>query len=476
MEKRKDAEEEEEEDSGDEEQLQRVHRSPELYIVSKFSLAAYLICWTLLTLLQRLRSSMPGPQVQEALEEAPSDPGRADECRESRESGGWTERTADGTVLRRDSWDGEDGFSSLVEAEHLYTEWRLENGLEAGDSRAQSDEQNPYCERESVDQTRQPEDVEELSEERTVVQSKEDVADTGNSDSRSSETLETLETLKTFEKESTSLQSTEEPGELTSNRLPGSQSEGVYTDLYKDFTRCPNKGDTDTVSEIRSTEAERKNLHSLDVYSTDDICECIDNKKERSGAHIKNNSIDVENKEKKQDFTQNRKETQTTQHTHSVDNSIDAHCVNQSTVTSTSNTKHTTACQSCLLPNLKTYNIDTEKSTKAQNTSQKAQTTPDFCQKSTFSTVCSTADKINKPTLQSGSCEDSQSKPNTETRRPEVTGRRFGPQTCASEQAIETSSTSAETSISENGDTSCLLLICTTRASHDVAGSRRTDS
>ncbi|XP_036433939.1 uncharacterized protein LOC118812938 [Colossoma macropomum] len=84
-------------------------------------------------------------QVQEALEEAPSDPGGADECELGSESRGWRERASDSSDWHRDSWDGEDGFSALLGAEHLYTGWRLENGLEAGERRTQHREKNTNC-------------------------------------------------------------------------------------------------------------------------------------------------------------------------------------------------------------------------------------------------------------------------------------------------------------------------------------------
>ncbi|KAI4887945.1 hypothetical protein NFI96_017231, partial [Prochilodus magdalenae] len=85
------------------------------------------------------------PQVQEALEEAPSDPDGTDECELGSERCRWKERTSEGSDWHGDSREGEDEFSALLGAEHLYTGWHLENGLESAQHRAQQGEDNRNC-------------------------------------------------------------------------------------------------------------------------------------------------------------------------------------------------------------------------------------------------------------------------------------------------------------------------------------------
>uniref|UniRef100_A0A3B4DF32 Rho guanine nucleotide exchange factor 4 n=1 Tax=Pygocentrus nattereri TaxID=42514 RepID=A0A3B4DF32_PYGNA len=127
-------------------------------------------------------------QVQEALEEAPSDPGGADECELGSESCRWRERASDGSDWHRDSWDGEDGFSALLGAEHLYTGWRLENGLEAEERRTQQGEncrgtlkEPRICSTLNTEQLNQQHrntentDIEELCAEHTVIHTTEDL-------------------------------------------------------------------------------------------------------------------------------------------------------------------------------------------------------------------------------------------------------------------------------------------------------------
>ncbi|KAL7887706.1 hypothetical protein AOLI_G00054270 [Acnodon oligacanthus] len=130
-------------------------------------------------------------QVQEALEEAPSDPGGADKCELGSESRRWRDRASDVSDWHRDSWDGEDGFSALLGAEHLYTGWRLENGLEAEERRTQQGEKNTNCRETPKEpqtcstlnteqlnkQHRNTEntDIEELCAEHTVIHNTEDL-------------------------------------------------------------------------------------------------------------------------------------------------------------------------------------------------------------------------------------------------------------------------------------------------------------
>ncbi|XP_072535247.1 uncharacterized protein [Salminus brasiliensis] len=415
-------EEEEEEESVDEEQLQLVPCSPELYVVAKFSLAAYLLCWTFLTLLQRLRSSTAGPQVQEALEEVPSDPGGSDECELGPESRGWRERASDATAWHRDSWDGEDGFSALVGAEHLYAGWRLENGLEPAHCQAQREEGHTYCERARVEQTEAPTrsstthstGVEELLEEHTVIHCTED--------------LKTRDTTRTRSDcpDCPGPESTEKPGEANTH-LPASQIEWSTNLNFYEYT------DQSGVGICNSTEVELKE----DLRSPRTHCS----------------------------QTSKRRDTRSTE---TVDSSSDTHCVKAS--------GHITCTGTCTESNTPCLSTP---STETHDTGHKAQASPDFCLRNTVSTVCTqerTADITNDRSLHSSSGKDSPTgRCSTQACASDKTGHA---------EVIETGSVfehspgsscthSTETSISGNGrelgkpDTS---LVYTTEAPHDVAG------
>ncbi|KAM9488572.1 uncharacterized protein Hap1MRO34_005473 [Clarias gariepinus] len=104
----------------------------ESYTRAKFTLWAYIICWTALRiLLQKLRISMAGQQVQEALE-APNDPGGAEQtkCELDSDTSGWTEQESNSL---QESCNDEDEFPALLGVEDLYPGLDLENGPEEAD-------------------------------------------------------------------------------------------------------------------------------------------------------------------------------------------------------------------------------------------------------------------------------------------------------------------------------------------------------
>ncbi|KAB5587233.1 hypothetical protein PHYPO_G00010780 [Pangasianodon hypophthalmus] len=121
----------------------------ESYTRAKFTLWAYIICWTALRLLiQKLRISAAGRQVQEALE-APNDPGGTEQtkCELDSYPQGWREQESDSS---HEQWNDEDEFLALLGVDHLYPGLNLENGTKEADCKVQGGVTNTHCRQQEI--------------------------------------------------------------------------------------------------------------------------------------------------------------------------------------------------------------------------------------------------------------------------------------------------------------------------------------
>ncbi|XP_076827323.1 uncharacterized protein LOC143473970 isoform X2 [Brachyhypopomus gauderio] len=153
------------EESGSEESVNeaqlRAACLPERYVTAKFTLCAYIMCWVILKLFQRLRISSTGRQIQEALEESSHNVSGTvgSDSREWRESD-ISDLCCDS---RGDSfcepWSGDQvsepspadrcGFSALLGAEPLCTRWRAAKGPDAAGCKQRRGDRNTQTTRHS---------------------------------------------------------------------------------------------------------------------------------------------------------------------------------------------------------------------------------------------------------------------------------------------------------------------------------------
>lgn len=347
------------------------------------------------------------PQVQEALDDTPSDPDGADECELRSESQGWRERASNSSDWRRDSWDGEDGLSALLGAEHLYTGWHLQNGFEAAECGELRREKNTYCE-ESAEHTDKHDAAElhikthgtdtpgdlntqqitnSVAEKRTITEGlKTHVTSPKHRDSIGADCTDICR------KESTGSQtihpSVSQRGE-TVNEGTGAQSTvtGSKDSAYASRSREERNGNCDThndgqscidvyhgvspclhlVCNLNDSKKHRSPGTEIREYTDSNINEWLDNKEDKhtdcSRTHaFESTEVEVEgNVQNTQTHcSQNSGCRKDAQSMETVDSGIDTHCVKTFSIKETGDTEHATRCRPDHSLPSETHSVDTQ--------------------------------------------------------------------------------------------------------------------